>query len=288
MEAVFKTPSEKHRGGFSSSMQDKMEPSKYKYIYGPVSSWRIGRSLGIDPVSTVRKTCTFDCVYCQAGRTEAFPKGRDVFVPTQALMEEIRSLPEVALDYITFAGNGEPTLAKNLGEMIRRIRSLRKEKIAVITNASLIDRKDVQGDLSLADRVEVKLDVSSAASFAGINRPMPEVLFENMVAGLAAFRKIFKGQLVFQVMFMAGNKSCAADIAKIVSEIYPDVVEINTPLRVSPVKHLSPEELAEIVGIFRKICGEKIRVRSVYEAKREKIKPFSRDATERRRGKENL
>ena len=263
-----------------------MEPSKYKYIYGPVSSWRIGRSLGIDPVSAVPKTCTFDCVYCQAGRTGVFPKDRDIFVPTEALMEEIRSLPQVTLDYITFAGNGEPTLAKNLGEMIRRIRSLRKEKIAVITNASLIGRKDVREDLLLADRVEVKLDASSAVFFTKINHPMPEVLFENIVEGLAAFRKVYKGQLVLQVMFVAGNRDCAAGIAKIALEIHPDEIEINTPLRVSPAMPLSPEELAEMTDVFRKICGRKIKVRSVYEAKREKSSPFCWHATERRRGKE--
>ena len=113
----------------------KMEPPKYKYIYGPVSSWRLGRSLGIDPISSFQKTCTFDCVYCQSGRTEVFSTRREVFVPTEALIQELNSLPEVSIDYITFAGNGEPTLAKNLGGMIRAVKIIRREKIAVITNS---------------------------------------------------------------------------------------------------------------------------------------------------------
>ena len=264
-----------------------MEQPKYKYIYGPVSSWRLGRSLGIDPISSFQKTCTFDCVYCQAGKTEVFSWQREVFIPTEALIHELRSLPDVSIDYITFAGNGEPTLAKNLGEMIRAVKMARKEKIAVITNASLIDRKDVVKDLLLADLVEAKLDASSTASLKAVNQPMPEILWEEIVEGLKAFRKVYQGHLTLQVMFAASNKACAAAIAKIAHQIGPEEVEINTPLRASPVKPLSLEDIEEITAIFRGICGAKIKVRSVYEAKREKSQPFCQPSTERRRGKEN-
>lgn len=264
-----------------------MEQPKYKYIYGPVASWRLGRSLGIDPISSFQKVCTFDCVYCQAGKTEVFSNTREVFVPTDALIHELRSLPEVPIDYITFAGNGEPTLAKNLGEMIRAVRMVRNEKIAVITNASLIDRKDVVEDLLFADLVEAKLDASSAESFKAVNQPMPEILWEDVVEGLKAFRKVYKGHLTLQVMFVAGNKACAAAIAKIVHQIGPDEVEVNTPLRASAVRPLSIEEIEEITAIFRGICGDTVKVRSVYEVKREQIQPFCQPSTERRRGKEN-
>jgi wyosine [tRNA(Phe)-imidazoG37] synthetase (radical SAM superfamily) len=264
-----------------------MEQPKYKYIYGPVSSWRLGRSLGIDPISSFQKTCTFDCVYCQSGRTEVFSCQREIFVPTEALIHELRSLPEVPVDYITFAGNGEPTLAKNLGGMIRAVKIVRSEKVAVITNASLIDRQDVVEDLLLADLVEAKLDASSAESFKAVNRPMPEIRWENMVEGLKAFRKVYKGYLTLQVMFVASNKACASALAKIARQIGPNEVEINTPLRACDVKPLSIEGLEEITAIFRGICGAGIKVRSVYEVKREKIQPFCQPSTERRRGKEN-
>lgn len=263
-----------------------MEQPKYKFIYGPVSSWRLGRSLGIDPISSFQKTCTFDCVYCQSGRTEVLSGQREVFVPTEVMIHELRSLPEVPVDYITFAGSGEPTLAKNLGEMIRAVKMARSEKVAVITNASLIDRKDVVEDLLLADLVEAKLDASSAASFEAVNRPMPEVRWEDIVEGLKAFRKVYRGHLTLQVMFVASNKACAAAIAKIAHQIGPDEVEINTPLRVCAVKPLSIEAMEEITAIFRGICGATIKVRSVYEEKREKSRPLCRPSTERRRGKE--
>lgn len=115
---------------------------------------------------------------------------------------------------------------------------------------------------------------------------MPEILWEDITEGLKAFRKVFQGRLTLQIMFVASNKSCAAAIAKAALEIAPDLIEINTPLRASPAKPLLPEDLAEVTGIFRRICGDKIQVRSVYEAKREKSKPFSQPLTERRRGKE--
>ncbi len=263
-----------------------MEKSKYKYIYGPVSSWRIGKSLGIDPVSTARKTCTFDCVYCQVGRTEVFPTEREVFVPTEALLKEIRSLPAMELDYITFAGSGEPTLAKNLGEMIRGIRALRKEKIAVITNASLIDRPDVREDLLLTDRVEAKLDASSSVLFGNVNHPAAGITLVEIVDGLKAFRKVYRGHLTLQVMFVASNKKDANGIMALARGIQPDEIEVNTPLRACAVKPLSPEELEEITRAFRTACGDKVPVRSVYESKREKSSPLCQASTDLRRGKE--
>lgn len=265
-----------------------MESPKYKYIYGPVSSWRLGRSLGIDPISSTQKTCTFDCVYCQAGPTAFFPQERELFVTTEDLVDELRFLPDVEIDYITFAGNGEPTLAKNLGEMIRAVKIFRKEKIAVITNASLIDRKDVQADLLEADLVEAKLDAFSSASLARVNRPASWMVWEKMVEGLKSFRKIYQGRFVLQIMFVGANRVDAREIAKLAYEINPDEIEINTPLRVSPAPALGYEAMDEVTRIFREVCASKIKVRSVYEEKREKSQPWCERSTERRRGKETL
>src|SRR3989338_4876143 len=106
-----------------------MKPS-YRYIYGPVPSWRLGRSLGIDPISRENKVCTFNCVYCQLGHVQLFSDKRDVFVPTEDIIKEINSLPDLKIDYITFSGKGEPPLAENLGGIIREIKKIRDEKIA--------------------------------------------------------------------------------------------------------------------------------------------------------------
>jgi wyosine [tRNA(Phe)-imidazoG37] synthetase (radical SAM superfamily) len=135
--------------------------------------------------------------------------------------------------------------------------------------------------------VEAKLDASSALSFRAVNQPLPELRWEEIVEGLKAFRKVYQGHLTLQVMFVASNKACASAIAKIAHEIGPEEVEINTPLRTCPVKPLSPKDVEEITMIFRGICGPQIKVRSVYESKREKSHPFCQASTERRRGKEN-
>jgi wyosine [tRNA(Phe)-imidazoG37] synthetase (radical SAM superfamily) len=258
----------------------------YQYIYGPVASWRYGRSLGIDPVSAAKKTCSFDCVYCQVGKTVLLTDQRSVFVPTEALIGELQRVPPVEIDQITFAGNGEPTLAANLGEMIRGIRNIRSERIAVITNASLIWRPDVREDLALADVVIAKLDAATETMFSDVNHPAAKLTIEEICGGLRVFKKKFKGRMVLQAMFVSPNRDAAAGIAKRALSIGPDEIEVNTPLRVSPVKPLGPEEMAGITKIFREICAG-IPVKTVYEEERKKSEPFCRESTERRRGKES-
>ena len=143
-------------------------------VYGPVPSWRLGRSLGIDLVSAQGKTCTFDCVYCQLGRTTCSTDQRQVFVETEQLQAELATLPPIEIDYVTFSGTGEPTLAANLCEALRLVgewSAPRGLPTAVLTNASLLSRPDVRRDLAHADLVVAKLDAPNEALFQVINRP---------------------------------------------------------------------------------------------------------------------
>ena len=257
-----------------------MTQNKYSYIYGPVSSWRLGASLGIGPVSTKEKTCTFDCVYCQAGKTQVFDIERKVFIPTEKVINEIKSLPPSKIDYITFSGRSEPTLAKNLGEMIAGIKKIRKEKIAVITNSSLIDRYDVREDLKLADFVMVKLDASTKGLFLKINKPAEAIEFDKALKGIKEFRSSYKGRLALQIMFIDENKDYAKDLAMLAKKISPDEVQINTPLRPCKKKPLSREELDNIKKYFKNI-----NVISVYDIRKKEVKSFSKEDTLKRRGK---
>ena len=84
-------------------------------IYGPVPSWRLGRSLGIDLLSTPEKTCSFDCIYCQLGRTIHQRRQPKEYVPLSRLVSELEQVRWIKADYATFSGVGEPTLARNLG-----------------------------------------------------------------------------------------------------------------------------------------------------------------------------
>jgi len=259
---------------------------RYKHIYGPVSSWRLGRSLGVDAISCkAGKICSFDCVYCQVGKTKELTSKRKVFVSEKDILDEIKSLPKVKIDYITFSGAGEPTLAKNLGKLIKAVKKVKKKKVAVITNASLINKKDVQKDLLLADLVMLKLDASGEGFFKKINIPEKKVKLKNIIKGLKSFRKRYKGKFALQIMFVKGNKSYAKELADLALCLKPDVIEINTPLRPSGVKPLSKAELDKIKKIFVKENKNKIKIINVYEAKKKKTKPVIKNNIVIRRGR---
>ena len=257
----------------------KISERKYKYIYGPVYSWRMGTSLGIDPVTAKGKICNFDCVYCQLGRTVKSHTQREEFVSVDAIMAEIDSLPPMPIDYYTFSGRGEPTLARNLGEMIRALRARGKGKVAVITNAALIHQRDVRRDLALADFVLVKLDACDQETLTQVDVPATGIDFKKIIKGIKAFRKEFAGKLALQVMFIEQNKHHAAAIAEVARDIKPDEVQINTPLRPCAVKPLDRKEMAEIKKYFKGLPAV-----SVYDAKRKDIRPLDDKETIRRHG----
>lgn len=254
---------------------------QFKYIYGPVYSWRLGMSLGIDPLTPAgkRKICNFDCPYCQLGRTAEFYTGREDFVPVETILAEIKAMPPVRIDCYTFSGRGEPTLAKNLGAMVRAVREATGGKVAVITNAGLIDRPDVQEDLLSADWVLAKLDAADQASFEAVDIPANGIEFQRIVGGIKDFKKKFKGKLALQVMFVNENKDCAPAIARIAREINADEVQVNTPLRPGAMMPLLPEELKRVLTYFQGMNAV-----SVYEARRKTVEPWDERATILRHG----
>jgi wyosine [tRNA(Phe)-imidazoG37] synthetase (radical SAM superfamily) len=252
---------------------------KLKYIYGPVSSWRLGKSLGVDLIAR-EKTCSFDCVYCQLGSTEVKTRKRRIFTPTKDVLKEIRSLPKIKLDFITLSGSGEPTLAKNLGQVIKGMKWIRKEPVAVLTDSSTIYRKDVRDGLLFADIVVFKLDAPTQEIFEKINRPAKGIKLSKIIKGIKLFKKKYKGRLALQMMFIKENKPVAKKLAKLARQIDPDEVQINTPLRPCGVKSLSKKEISRIKKYFTGLPAY-----TVYERKRLKIKPFDIKATLRRRPK---
>ena len=231
-------------------------------VYGPVSSWRLGRSLGIDLFSPRGKTCSFDCTYCEWGATVHPLTERKEFVTLAELKKELETAKGAPADYATFAGGGEPTLASNLGQAIEIVRSTLKLPVAVITNSSLMPREDVRRELARADLVMVKLDASNEEIFNAVNRPFKGYTLAEIIQGIKRFREEYKGKLALQMMFVEANKGCAEEMAKIAGELSPDEVQINTPLRPCAVKPLSPQEIA---AIRDKFSGLK-KVVTVYEA----------------------
>jgi len=249
------------------------------FIYGPVPSWRLGKSLGIDMVSTERKTCSFDCIYCQLGDTANPLVERREFVPIDEVERSLRSVKGLAADYATFSGMGEPTLASNLGHSIQLAKSILRLPVAVLTNSSLMVREDVSRDLAKADVVVAKVDAPSEALFREINRPFTRQGLEAVLSALESFRSRFSGKLALQIMFVEENSDSAEELAEVARRIMPDEVQVNTPLRPCPVQPLPREALASVASKFVNVAP----VVTVYEAKKPDVAPILLRETLRRR-----
>ena len=253
-----------------------------------MGSWRLGVSLGIDPVSQPEKVCNFDCVYCQLGHRLPCQPGRSVYVMPEDLGEELERIKAPA-DYLTFSGRGEPTMAANLTELRLECSRRRPEKIAVITNSGLMYSAKVREQLASFDFVVAKLDAPDGALFDAINRPGPGVYFREVVSGLVLFSKGCRGRLAIQTMLIGANKGRARDLARLYAEIGPDEVELNTPLRPCAEKPLPQPELeaisAEVSAELARLGAGKIKVVDVYRAGHPKVTPVSAPETLRRRGK---
>ena len=207
-----------------------------RFVYGPVPSRRLGQSLGIDPVPF--KTCNWNCVYCQLGRSTPMTNERRDYFPPDEIVEEVKasiaSHQSGGIDWITFVGSGEPTLHASLGYMMRQIKSFTNLPVAVITNGSLLYLPEVRKELKIADAVLPSLDAGTETLYRKINRPWPELTFERLVAGLTAFRHEYRGKLWLEVMLIKGlndTEAALKDLAKVINEIGPDEVHLNLPIR---------------------------------------------------------
>ncbi len=236
-------------------MKKKQEHS-FKYVFGPVPSRRLGRSLGISPIP--RKTCNFTCIYCQLGRTPNFTNTRVVFFPPEDIVKEVQKalLITKEIDYITIVGDGEPTLYAGLGTLINRLKKQTSFPIAVITNGALLCREDVRHDLLNADIILPTLDAPTENLFRIINRPHKELDLKKIVQGMKQFREEYKGQLWVEVMLVKGKNDTPEILSKIkdiIDSIGFDKVFINVPIRPpaeSWVKIPDPEVLLEAQKIL--------------------------------------
>ncbi|WP_287373225.1 radical SAM protein [Prosthecochloris sp.] len=207
-----------------------------KHVFGPVSSKRLGQSLGVDVLPP--KSCTWNCIYCQLGKTRIYVTERREFFPREEILAEIKQAIDgsAAIDWITFVGSGETTLYKGLGWLIREIKKITDIPVAVITNGSLLSFEEVRDELLQADAVLPSLNAGSAELFDRIDRPAPGFTYERHIEGLIEFRKVYHGMLWVEVMLIAGmNDSTEAlqDIALVLEKVKPDTVHLVLPTRPS-------------------------------------------------------
>lgn len=252
--------------------------TSFRYIYGPIYSWRLGTSLGVDPLSNAKKICNMNCTYCQLGKTVSFENERKEYVSVPELLAEIKRIPSFFIDYITFSGRGEPTLAVNLGEMIRAVKAVRKEKVAVITNSSLMDREDVRNDLMQADFVLAKLDATSQDMLNCIDG-VCGVDYETMIRGIEKFRKSFRGKFALQIMLVKDNIMHLEQLSNLAYFLNPDEIQLNTPVRPSGERPLSRDHIERAKRSFKGMP-----VVSCYDVPVKTTEPFDEKATVARHG----
>jgi wyosine [tRNA(Phe)-imidazoG37] synthetase (radical SAM superfamily) len=249
--------------------------AKFHSVYGPVSSWRYGRSLGIDPIGTI-STCSFNCVYCQLGEIEQKTSDRASFIPTTEIIEDLQAFAPWDVDVITLSGSGEPTLALNLGEIILKIKELTNKPVAVLTNGTLLIDPKVRQELSLADKVAVKLDSISEAQLQRSDRPVKNINWNDIWTGIEKFRAEFTGELAIQTMILTPwDSNTQTTYIRLMQSLLPDEIQLNTPSRPKPLKHeleargnhISAEEVRYPVVNFRQINREVLQdfANKIYE-----------------------
>jgi wyosine [tRNA(Phe)-imidazoG37] synthetase (radical SAM superfamily) len=231
-----------------------------KYLYGPVPSRRLGRSLGIDIVPF--KVCTLDCVYCQLGRTTEKTLRRRDYVPVEAVLTELKDKLAEGLeaDFISISGSGEPTLNSRLGELIDGIKKITDIPVAILTNGTLLYKQDVRADCAKADVVLPSLDAGDEQIYQRINRPHSGLSLEKLISGLCAFRNEFPGRIWLEVFLIEGFNTDNEQIAKIkdaIDRIRPDKVQLNTAVRPTAepgIKSIDAERLQAIADQLGKNC----------------------------------
>ncbi len=204
------------------------------HIFGPVPSRRLGKSLGIDMVPY--KICSFDCIYCQLGRTTQKTMERKAYVPISSILEELKSVlkQKKNIDYITLSGSGEPTLNTGIAEMIAGIKKLTAIPVAVITNGSLLWDKQVRAELMDADLVIPSLDAGDDDLFQFVNRPCSDFSFDQLVEGLLEFSTEFTHSLWLEVLLLEGVSAIPEKVEKIAAickKVKYSKIQINTATR---------------------------------------------------------
>lgn len=219
--------------------------SKYKHIFGPVASRRLGRSLGIDLIPF--KTCTLDCVYCECGRTTAKTIERKDYFPVEEVLGELKDWKDKGgeADIVTLAGSGEPTLYKSLTEIIKGAKEITKLPLCLITNGTLFYLEEVREAALLADVVMPSLDAADEKTFKKLNRPAPDLPFADYLDGLKTFCEEYrgKGRVDLEVFLVPGindNEDQVTALSLLSRSLKVNCVQLNTAVRPPAEKDVLP------------------------------------------------
>ncbi|RLE54641.1 MAG: radical SAM protein [Thermoprotei archaeon] len=234
---------------------------KLCHVFGPVSSRRLGSSLGVRNVPY--KVCTYSCIYCQAGPTTVKTVRRTQFYDLRELIKELEDVVKsVEVNYVTFVPSGEPTLDIQLGKAARLVKKFGR-RVAVLTNASLLWLSDVIEDLMVFDYVSLKIDAVNEDLWRRINRPHKSIALDQVLSGVKEFTKKYNGLLTTETMLVHGvndTEDHIENLAKFIKGLRVDKAYISIPVRPPTEKWVKPpteEALVKAYSIFVKHLGEK-------------------------------
>ena len=237
-----------------------------RYLYGPVQSRRLGLSLGIS--LTPYKVCSFDCLYCQLGKTTLKVKERKAYVEIEDVLRELQEFLDTydarisSLDCISLSGFGEPTLAIDISRIIAEIKKRTSLPLVLITNAALFSEPESWKDFLGVDVIIPSLDAVTQDIFEKIDRPVSGIRIENIIEGLCAFQKMFQGQMYLEIMLIQGiNDSIdyACKFKEAVERIAPHKIQLNTPVRSTTEKSLEPPDKKRLLEI-KEILGPRCEI----------------------------
>ena len=230
-------------------------------VFGPVPSRRLGLSLGVDLIPA--KTCTYDCLYCQVGRTRQKTVQTDAFVPIQEVIDELKKRLEIFTpDAVTLSGSGEPTLYSKIDQVIAAIKKITDTKIVILTYGSLYGQEVVRRRVAGADIILPTLTTAFEETFRTIHRSHPELYLKSIIEGLKRLRQMYNGQIFLEVFLLAQINDSEKELKglkKIIDVISPDKVQLNTVVRPPADQSaisLDMERLKEIRDFF----GEKAEI----------------------------
>ncbi|EHC3425264.1 radical SAM protein [Campylobacter jejuni] len=223
-----------------------------KILFGPVSSRRFGRSLGID-LSPSKKQCNFDCVYCELDPKKAQEK-QDEIISIDKIISEVKAMLEknVEFDFLTLTANGEPSLYPYLNELILSLRSIVKDKkLLILSNGTAVLDEDKFNALLKLDVVKFSLDSVVAKTFYRIDRALKNIDLEKMIEKMADFRARFNGDLIMEILVVKDlndNEEEFKALNQALKKIAPLRVDLSTIDRppAYAVKKVSEEKLLEL------------------------------------------
>jgi len=266
-------------------------------IFGPVNSRRFGKSLGVD-LSPNKKQCNFDCLYCELKSAKTVANYKEV-IAVDEVLEAIKKALQTHknIDFVTITANGEPTLYPFLNELIEAINSFKGSiKTLILSNGSTIDKKQVQEALKKFDVVKLSLDCATKKCFKKLDRNDDSVDLESIKKGMLEFRRVYKGNLQIEILFVEGLNDKLEEIEKLnefLLELKPDAIDLSTIDRppAFDVKPLSFDKMHTIAKSFDKslpvhIVSKNRQVNEQFDYSKEEIintllrRPLSKDDIE--------